>query len=390
MRAAISVCFFADGMLLGTWASRVPAVQDHAGLSNPQLGVALFASALGALLAMPAAGRLCDRIGSRRVLVAALLATCAALLSASFATGLPFLAAALFVFGAGFGSTNVAANAQGLALERTRKRRILSSMHAAFSAGGLTGAGIGALSAAAAVQPQAHFAVVSLAVGATTIAVMGRLLPRETTAPGSRPPFQISRPLLMLGAAAFCCMLAEGAAVDWSAVYLSRSAGAGAALAALGYSAFSLAMTASRLAGDRISGRLEPGAVVSAGGALATAGLGAALAIGSTAAGVIGFVAMGAGLGVVIPVLFRGAGTSAGVSAGAGVATVSTIGWLGFLAGPGAIGFAAGAIGLRAALGIVVAMTVLLALLGRGIAAKAPGPNRQSHVVWRGPARDAL
>ena len=153
-------------------------------------------------------------------------------------------------------------------------------------------------------------------------------------------------------------MLAEGAAVDWSAVYLSRSAGAGAALAALGYSAFSLAMTASRLAGDRIPDGSNRSALVGAGGALATAGLGGALALGSTAAGVVGFVAMGAGLGVVIPVLFRAAGTSAGVSAGAGVATVSTIGWLGFLAGPGAIGFAAGIVGLRTALGIVVAMTV--------------------------------
>jgi MFS family permease len=126
-------------------------------------------------------------------------------------------------------------------------------------------------------------------------------------------------------------------------------------------------MTASRLAGDRISERLGPPALVGAGGALASIGLGGALLLGSPAGGLVGFVAMGAGLGVVIPVLFRAAGTSAGVSAGVGVATVSTIGWLGFLAGPALIGFAAGVVGLRAALGIVVAMTVLLAVLGRGI-----------------------
>jgi hypothetical protein len=89
--------------------------------------------------------------------------------------------------------------------------------------------------------------------------------------------------------------------------------------------------------------------------------------LGSATAGVVGFVAMGAGLGVVIPVLFRAAGTSPGVSPGVGVATASTIGWLGFLAGPGAIGFAAGIVGLRTALGIVVGMTLLLAVLARGI-----------------------
>ncbi len=369
-RVVISLCFFADGALLGTWASRVPAVQDHAGLSNPQLGVALFASALGALVAMPVAGRLCDRIGSRVVVVVALLGTAAALVATSFATDLPLLAAALFAFGAGFGATNVAVNAQGLALERTRERRILSSMHAAFSAGGLSGAGVGALAAAAAIGPQLHFTVVSLAVAVLALSVTAKLLDERARA--SRRSFRLSRPLLLLGLAAFCCMLAEGAAVDWSAVYLSRSAGASAGLAALGYSAFSLAMTGSRLAGDRISERLEPAALVCAGGLLASAGLGLALGLGTAAAGLVGFVAMGAGLGVVIPVLFRAAGTTAGVSAGAGVATASTIGWLGFLAGPAAIGFAAGLVGLRSALGIVVAMTLLLAALGRRIRSAQP------------------
>jgi hypothetical protein len=180
-------------------------------------------------------------------------------------------------------------------------------------------------------------------------------------------------------------MLAEGAAADWSAVYLSRSAGAGAAVAALGYTAFSLAMTASRLAGDRISERLESPALVGAGGALAAAGLGGALALGTTAAGIVGFVAMGAGLGVVIPVLFRTAGTAAGVSPGVGVATASTIGWLGFLAGPGVIGFVAGLVGLRTALAIVVAMMALLAVLARGIrpmATSSPSQARAGrHIV---------
>jgi sugar-phosphatase len=167
-------------------------------------------------------------------------------------------------------------------------------------------------------------------------------------------------------------MLAEGAVADWSAVYLARSAGAGAGLAALGYSAFALAMTISRLTGDRLSERLAPSALVGGGGALAAAGLGGALAIGSAAAGLVGFVAMGAGLGVVIPVLFRAAGTAPGATAGVGVATVSTIGWLGFLAGPAAIGFAAGLVGLRSALTIVVGTSIVLAALGRLIRSSPP------------------
>ena len=175
----------------------------------------------------------------------------------------------------------------------------------------------------------------------------------------ARPP----RAIVVLGAAAFCTMLAEGAAVDWSAVYLSRSFGAAAGVAALAYTAFSLAMTTSRTIGDRLNRRLGPVTLARAGGTVATVGLGLALLIGSVPVAIAGFAAMGAGLGVVVPVLFRAAASTPAVSASVGVAAVSTIGWFGFLAGPPAIGFAASAVGLRAALGIVVLATLTLVVL---------------------------
>jgi HAD superfamily hydrolase (TIGR01509 family) len=365
-RIAIALVFFGDGLLLGSWASRIPAVQQHADLTNARLGVALFAASIGALAAMPVAGWLSGRTGSRDVTVVGLLVGAASLVFASLAGGLGALAAALFGFGAGFGTINVAANAQGLALERLYGRPILSSFHAAFSSGGLAGAGLGAVVAGLGIRPEAHFGALAVVLALFAAAARPRLLARrhddrERAAILVRPP----RALLVLGAAAFCTMLAEGAAADWSAVYLSRSLGAAAALAALGYTAFSLAMVVSRLVGDRLNVRLGPVSLVRAGGLLAAAGLAAALVDGSAAAALAGFVAMGAGLGVVVPVLFRAAGSTPGVTAGVGVAAVSTIGWLGFLSGPPAIGFAAGAVGLRGALGLVVVATLVLALLSR-------------------------
>jgi MFS family permease len=177
-----------------------------------------------------------------------------------------------------------------------------------------------------------------------------------------RPP----RAIVVLGAAAFCTMLAEGSAADWSAVYLDRSLGAAAGVAALGYTVFSLAMTASRTVGDRLNARHGPALLARAGAVLASAGLGLALAVGSVPVALAGFGAMGAGLGVVVPILFRAAASTTAVSASVGVAAVSTIGWLGFLAGPPLIGFAAAAVGLRAALGVVVLATLgLVGLAGR-------------------------
>ena len=367
-RLAITFFFLADGLLLGSWAARIPAVQRQVDISNPELGLALFTMSLGALVSMPLVGWLGGRIGSRRIAVAALIGGSVSLSMISFAGGLAGLAAALLVFGAAFGAMNVAANAQGIALERRYGRSILSSFHAAFSVGGLAGAGLGAVVAGAGIGTRPHFA--SLGVALAVGALVGRrwLLPavadeRRVASGFVRP--RLPRTLLVLGAAAFFTLLAEGAAVDWSAVYLSQSLGATAAVAALGYTGFSLAMAASRMVGDRLNGRLGPAALARSGGLLAAAGLALALVVATTPAALVGFAAMGAGLGVVVPVLFRAAASTPGVSAGTGLAVVSTIGWLGFLAGPAAIGVAAGAVGLRSALGIVVAASVIVALLAR-------------------------
>jgi MFS family permease len=385
-RLAIGLFFFADGLLLGSWAGRIPAVAHHASLTNARLGLALFAASLGALVAMPLAGRLCERIGSRRVALPALLLGSASLFAASLATGLSGLAAALLGFGAAFGALNVSANAQGLALERLSGRSILSSFHAAFSAGGLAGAGLAGLAAGAGLEPRTHFAVLAAVLTAIGVGAVKFLLPpgaddEAKSRTFARPP----RAIVVLGAAAFCTMLAEGAAADWSAVYLSHSFGVAAGIAALAYTAFSLAMAASRSVGDGLNRRLGPVTLARSGAAVSTIGLGLALAIGSVPVAIAGFAAMGAGLGVVVPVLFRAAASTATVSASAGVAAVSSIGWFGFLAGPPAIGFAASAVGLRAALGIVVLSTLTLAVL----AGSAAPHRRRAGAAQMAPALDS-
>jgi HAD superfamily hydrolase (TIGR01509 family) len=363
-RATITLFFFADGLLVGTWAARIPAVQEDTGLTNPQLGLALFGMSLGALVAMPVAGWLTPRVGSRRVTVAALVVGSASLFLASLAVGLGGLAVALFGFGAGFGAMNVSANAQGLALERRYGRSIFSSFHAAFSAGALAGAGLGALAAALAIEPRANFGVAALVLVIVGLAAGRRLLPPEADDPRPSPIFvRPPRVLLVLGAAAYFTLLAEGAAADWSAVYLSDSVGATAAVAALAYTGFAFAMAASRSVGDRLNGRFGPVALARGGGLVAASGLMLALVTGWVPTALLGFAAMGAGIGVVVPVLFRAAGSTRAISAGAGIAAVSTIGWLGFLSGPPAIGFVAGAVGLRAALVIVVLAIVAMVFL---------------------------
>jgi predicted MFS family arabinose efflux permease len=368
-RWAIAAIFAVDGAVVGTWAARVPALQEHAHVGTATLGLALAGLAAGALVAMPLCGWRTARSGSRRTTLVCVAAIVVALPIPALATSAVGLVLGAMVLGAANGGIDVAMNAHGVEVERRLGRPILSSLHAGFSLGGLIGAGAGALLAGADVDVRIHFAAMSLVLAAAALAAAPKLLPAGADAapPGGRlalPP----RGLWPLGAIAFCCLLAEGAAADWSAVYLAGPLGAGAGTAALGFTGFSVAMTVSRLAGDRLTLRAGPVRVVRGGALLATAGLGAALVIASPAAGVVGFACLGAGVAVVVPSVFRAAGAGHGVAPGTALAAVTTTGYTGFLVGPPVIGAIAGATTLPAALTLVLAATLLVAALAPRVA----------------------
>ena len=64
-----------------------------------------------------------------------------------------------------------------------------------------------------------------------------------------------------------------------------------------------------------------------------------------------------------------------GISPGAGIATVTGIGYAGFIVGPPAIGFVSQLVTLRYALGIVVACCLISALLARSVDRLAHSPS---------------
>jgi hypothetical protein len=359
--------------VVGTWAARVPALQDRAHVSTATLGLALAGLAAGALVAMPISGWRAARDGSRVTTLVCVAAIVIALPIPALATSAAGLILGAIALGAANGAIDVAMNAHGVEVERRLGRPILSSLHAGFSLGGLIGAGAGALVAGADVDVRVHFAVMALLLAMAALVAAPRLLPAgaDATAAGGRlalPP----RALWPLGAIAFCCLLAEGAAADWSAVYLDGPLGSGAGTAALGFTGFSVAMTVARLFGDRLTLRAGAARVVRGGALLATAGLGAALLVAEPAAGVAGFACLGAGVAVVVPVVFRAAGTGHGVAAGTALAAVTTTGYTGFLVGPPIIGAIASATSLPVALCLVLVATTTAAALAPTVASARP------------------
>ncbi|MGE5689134.1 MAG: MFS transporter [Pseudomonadota bacterium] len=365
-RLAVTFTFFAHGAIFGTWVSRIPAVKGELGLSDGELGVALFAASLGTLLALPVAGITVARAGSRAGTAAGLPVFAALLPLLALAPSFAALAAVLFAFGAVSAMLDVSMNAHSVAVEREHGSPILSSFHAGWSFGGLAGAAVGALAASAGIGPEPQFLVVGAVLAAAGLALRRLLLPAEVDRPTAPPAFvRPPRRLAALAALAFCGLFAEGAAADWSAVYVNDSVGAGAGVAALAYAAFSVAMAVTRLAGDRLTVRLGPVTLTRAGGLVAAAGAAVALGLASVPASLVGFACMGVGLATVVPISFRAAASVPGIPAGVGIAGLTTVGYAGFLVGPPLIGFIAQATSLRAALLVVLGLLVALAALAR-------------------------
>jgi predicted MFS family arabinose efflux permease len=363
-RAAIAVVFTLNGFVLGTWGARIPAIQDRLDVGPGGLAVALAGLAAGALIAMPLAGRLSSRQGSRTVVRAALLALGLGLVLPALAPTVALLTVATFALGLANGSLDVSMNAQGIEVERAMGRPILSTVHAGFSFGGLLGAGAGALAAAAGVGAGPHFLAAGLLTVAIAAVVVRHLIldgPPPVALPHADAPAATAARAgrWRLRALAFCCLFAEGAAMDWSAVHL-RSVGAAAAVAALAYAAFSVAMATGRLTGDVLNERWGPVTLARRGGLLATAAMTVSLATGVPIVSLLAYLALGAGLSVVIPLIFRAA--AAGSDAGPALAGVTTTGYLGLLSGPPAIGAVASVTSVPTALLLVVVATAAVAL----------------------------
>lgn len=371
-RGAVATVFFISGAGFANWVARIPVVQQKLGLSNGALGVALLGTAVGGVLAMPATGWLAARVGSRPVTKLAAIAYCMALPLPALAPNLPLLTCALVVLGAVYGALDVAMNAQAIAVERRYHRPIMSSFHGLYSIGGMAGAACGGLVASFGVDPLPHLLGAALLLLIVAVLASRRLLPRDVECVTHEPAFALpTRSLVNLGIVAFCVMLSEGAMADWSAVYLSRTLETGPGLAAAGYAVFSLAMAACRLAGDRLTQLLGPVAMVRLGGIVAASGLGLSLIIAQPVAALIGFACVGVGLSTLVPIVFSAAGRTPGISPGLALAAVTTTGYCGFLCGPPLIGFVADFLTLRVALGIVVVMSAMSAVLARTVARSA-------------------
>jgi predicted MFS family arabinose efflux permease len=353
--------FLVCGVATATWAPMVPFAKTRLALDDARLGLILLMLGGGAMVAMPLTGFLVRKIGSRVVTMAGALAALAMLPVLATAPSPAVLTIALFAFGASGGALDVAMNAHAIVVERMAARPLMSGFHALFSIGGLIGAA--AVSALLALGlPIAHAASVVAALMVVVVLTQGpALLPHERDVSPAPSRFVLAHGrLLLIGILCALAFLGEGAVLDWSAVFLRFSRGFGEAAGGLAYAAFSVAMGAGRLAGDAIVGRFGPRRVLHVGASLAAAGFATATLLPWPAAAVGGFALVGIGASNVVPVLFSAAGKVASVPASLALAAVTSIGYLGLLAGPALVGFAAQLTTLPTALALTGALFLVV------------------------------
>ncbi len=361
-RWAISTVFLLNGAGIGLWAAHVPTVQARMGIDTGMLSMVLLTVAAGALLAMPLMGGLTGRWGTRRMVLLSGFAFAAMTPLIMGAPSLPLLFIAAFLFGVSNGALDVAMNANASEVETARGLPTMSSFHGFFSLGGLFGAGLGGLLVG---QGLGH-GEGALMVGVVTAVALTLAAPRVmgfAASHGAGSHFALPRgAALGLGMLALLCFAVEGALVDWSALLLQQRTGATAASAALGYSAFSVAMAACRFAGDRMIVHFGAVRVMVIGGLAMFAGL--ALAVWSThfLLSAVGFALVGLGAANVVPLLFGAASRIPGMSAGSGVAAVATLGYGGLLLAPPILGWVAMHSSVMVALGALSLTGVVIAL----------------------------
>ncbi|MFG2882630.1 MFS transporter [Streptomyces sp. NPDC048297] len=370
LRIAITTFFALDGFIFAGWVVRIPAIKEQTHASASGLGLALLGVSAGAVVTMTLTGRLCRRFGSHRVTVVCAVLLCLSVALPPLTHSAMALGAVLLLFGAAYGGINVAFNSAAVDLVAALGRPAMPSFHAAFSLGGMIGAGVGGL-AAGALTPARHLLGLTL-VGLLVTAVAGRhLLRHDPPLPPDRPrpepggphrPDARSRGLVVVfGLIALCTAYGEGAMADWGALHLQQDLTASSGTAAAGYSCFALSMTAGRLSGTTLLERYGRAPTVIAGGTTATAGMLLGALAPSVWAALIGFAVTGLGLANLFPIAVDRAGALTGPS---GVALASTFGYGGMLLGPPAIGFMADWFSLATALTSVAALAAVAALIG--------------------------
>ncbi|HEY4541400.1 MAG TPA: MFS transporter [Noviherbaspirillum sp.] len=358
---ALPVLFIIFGIIMGSWAGRIPALRDGVQLSHTALSFVLLCGGLGAVISYPLSARLMSTLGGRKTLLLAGVALLIDLVGIGLAPSVPLLMLAVLMLGVTASCFDVAINAVATRFEKTSGRSQLSRLHGWGCGGGLLGATLGSVMAGMQVAPAAHFMMIAPVLLLVLWLGFELLEPdADTVQQIEKKKFALPRgPLALLGALGFLAAMSEGSVADWGGVFLKDHFNASDALAPLALAAFSITMLAVRLCGDRLKEKFGAHRLICAGASVSAAGLLFAVFAPNAYLALAGFAAAGFGIAVVFPFVFSAAGRQGPVA----LAGVATMAYSGSLVGPPVIGAIAHGLGMQAAIGFIGLLSVAIVVV---------------------------
>lgn len=360
-RSAISIYFLLSGLLFSSWASRIPEIKDRFSLTEAGLGAMLFMLPLGALVALPFAGWIVLRVGSKKITLISLLVYALLLLLIAFSSSRWQLSFTLFFYGVIGNIANISMNTQGLSIQTKLNRPILSGLHAMWSLGAFFAAALTGWAIKWNLTMSAHYATVTALTIIVVLAMAAHLIADVQREGVETKVFVLpNQPLMLLGIICFCVAMSEGAMADWSSLYYRGVIHDASSVSTAAYTAFMMCMTLGRFAGDRLLQSLTHQQVLKLNGLLIFLGMLLALSIQQPHVVMVGFGLVGFGVSSVIPIVYILSAKTKSMPPSTALAAVSSVGFSGFLFGPPLIGFAAQETGLRAALLIVALLGALI------------------------------
>lgn len=363
-QVATRIIFFIAGFATASWAAIVPFVKANTGANDATLGLLLLCFGVGALIAMPLTGAIAAKFGCRKLMVASTIAFCLLLPLLPAISHIGILIVGLLLFGVGIGLTDCAMNIQAVIVDKASEKPIISGFHGYYSVGGIVGAGAMSAILLMGTPPIAAAIIISL-VSLLLLSISFKGFLSYANAP-TGPLIAIPKGIvLVIGIICFAIFLAEGTVLDWSAVFLIEHYGLEESLGGLGFAAFATTMTIGRLTGDKIVMRVGSARVVFWGALLACIGFMIAVLSPYLSIAIIGYALVGAGCSNIVPVMFSSIGKQNTMPEALAVPAVSTLGYLGILAGPAAIGFVAFQFTLATALLTIAALLVIIAFVSK-------------------------
>jgi MFS family permease len=357
LRISSAIFFFISGFGYSTWASRIPTIKQQLHLNDAQLGTVLFALPVGLMFTMPITNRLLSRYSSRGIMLLGSIFISVILLLIGVTNTMWQLIIMLFCFGMARNLQTLSINTQAVAVQALYRKSIMATFHGIWSMAGFAGASVGYVMVYFNIGVPYHFAFVSVSVFLLSLYFIKDTLYQKPLPQMRKPVFSLpDKYLLKFSLICFGSMACENTMYDWSALYFQKEVHAGKASATASFVIYMIAMTTGRFLGDKLVTRLGIKTVLKFSGIFIFTGLLIAVLLPYPVTAVLGFILVGFGVSCIVPMVFSLAGKSKSMSSSSALASISTVGYLGFVLVPPLVGFIAQTASLRWSFAIIACL----------------------------------